>query len=260
MSLYLIQSEPSPLLQLPGVPSSEAMSVVENVELHNWLHPDNKSKCLCSSLENLPTISPEILSECIPIGSIEFVEKVLQLGHNIPQLTPIIIPEALLNRPEWLSRRIAFSDDIDYAKELFVRWDIDRIFLKSSSRVKSDFTGIYAKNEKLPKTCDSIMFSEVVELQSEWRAFVFRESLVDIRYYMGDPWVMPNRKTIMEMIAAIGQTYPAYTLDIAVSKDNQTIVVEVHNFISCGLYGAEPILGMYTAAYRHEIRSFQSRV
>ena len=39
------------------------------------------------------------------------------------------------------------------------------------------------------------------------------------------------------MVKAFTNTPKAYTLDVAVLRNGQTVVIEVHNFISCGLYG-----------------------
>ena len=39
------------------------------------------------------------------------------------------------------------------------------------------------------------------------------------------------------MVRAFANAPKAYTLDVAVLRNGQTAVIEVHNFISCGLYG-----------------------
>lgn len=57
-----------------------------------------------------------------------------------------------------------------------------------------------------------------------------------------------------EIRETIDKNLSAYTLDVALTSDDQTVPIEVHNFISCGLYGAELHVAMYTRAYREELR------
>lgn len=262
-TIFLLQSEPSPILpQKTCFPSEDVAGAFSRIDEYNWLHPNNAKQCMLSSLSNLSSISPQILSTCIPIGSIEFVEEVLHLAHNIPQLTPIGIPNELLAYPEWLGRKIVFAGSIQESPRIFADLNAERLFVKSTCRVKTDYTDVYQRSDPLPQTSDSVMFSEEIPIESEWRVFVFRERLTDIRCYSGNPWLLPDKSTVMSMIDAIGQKYPAYTLDVAViSKETgfQTVVIEVHNFISCGLYGAAPPLGMYVSAYHFEVQSWKNR-
>ena len=47
------------------------------------------------------------------------------------------------------------------------------------------------------------------------------------------------------------------TVDVAVLANGQTVLIEVHPFISCGLYGFEgpDLLRMVSAAWNHQIQS-----
>ena len=100
---------------------------------------------------------------------------------------------------------------------------------------------------------EKVSVSSIVNFVSEWRCFVFGGMLRDLRYYCGNKWVVPDKDTINSMVNAVGTTMRAYTLDVGVLESGETAVVEVHNFISCGLYGATVPLLMYTAAYDEEI-------
>ncbi len=261
--IFLIQFEPSQNIQ-PQIrlPSEDAASVLARINEYNWMRPNDQKECWQATLAVLQSFSSEFLSACIPIGSIEFIERVLSLAHGIPHILPIGIPDEILSHPEWLGRKIVFTDSIQKAPLIFSHMKTDRLFMKSTGRVKTDFTGIYDRFTPLPTTSDPIMFSEEIQIKSEWRAFVFRQRLMDIRCYSGDPWLVPDKKTVMSMIDAIGQKYPAYTLDVAVTPKEsgfQTVVIEVHNFISCGLYGAVLPLGMYASAYRFELQLWENR-
>ncbi|MDE7243967.1 MAG: ATP-grasp domain-containing protein [Oscillospiraceae bacterium] len=184
------------------------------------------------------------------------------LAYGIPHLFPVGIPDEILPHQEWLGRKIVFADSIQKAPLIFSYLRADKLFIKSAGRVKTNFTDIYDRTTPLPITSDPIMFSEKIQIKSEWRAFVFRQRLMDIRCYSGDPWLIPNKSAVMSMIDAVGQKYPAYALDVAVIPTEsgfQTVIIEVHNFISCGLYGAVLPLGMYASAYRFELQSWKTR-
>lgn len=253
MSLFLLQAEKSPnTLPNKSLFSEDTSTVFSLIDEYNWLHPDNKHICMAASLSRLSSMSLQTLKSCVPIGSIEFVEQVTQLAHGIPQFYPLLIPQALTVRPEWMKRRVAVEDGIWKAQEVFERFETDRLFIKSASRLKTDFTDVYRKSDILPQTEDAIFFSECVNFDSEWRVFVFRSKAIDLRNYAGNPWNIPDKETVLSMVSAIGLNLPAYTLDVGV-MDGKTVVVEVHNFISCGLYGARPPLSMFVSGYRHAL-------
>ena len=101
------------------------------------------------------------------------------------------------------------------------------------------------------------MVSEKIEIESEWRCFVHNKTLVDVCRYAGEFDKIPDRKIIEKMIDAYQNCSPAYTLDVAVLTTGETVVIEVHNFWSCGLYGFpadERILRMAAAAFTWELK------
>lgn len=88
----------------------------------------------------------------------------------------------------------------------------------------------------------SIFLSEWVEhVNSEWRVFVFNGEVRDIRCYSGDVCTLPDK----EYVEKIAKTYSdtsgkhAFTVDVMVTDEGKTDIVELHDFFSCGLYGFE---------------------
>ena len=86
--------------------------------------------------------------------------------------------------------------------------------------------------------------SEVLNIFSEWRVFVFNERIVGVKHYLGDPWAMPDKSVVYQMVREYTDCPAAYTLDVTVAADlysgkSSTVVIEVHPFVSCGLYGFE---------------------
>lgn len=77
----------------------------------------------------------------------------------------------------------------------------------------------------------------MVDIKSEWRAFVYKGELLDVRNYSGDFRIFPDISIIEEMIKDYKNSPKAYTLDVAVDDKENTVLIEIHQFFSCGLYG-----------------------
>ncbi len=160
----------------------------------------------------------------IPVGTVEFVHKYLQI-HNLIIPSPINIPEQLSSKT--FTQRTIF-------REVNKNNLVLGMFTKSSETIKG-FTGIYTGKEQLS---DNIFFqSEIIDIESEYRCFVQKKELKGIQFYLGDFTVFPNVTKILNMISAYTDSPHSYTLDIGVSKELGTFIIEVHNFYSCGLYG-----------------------
>lgn len=231
-------------------------ALVERISLHNWSYPEAKATCDFGQLDLLRsnTYGKEYLKEIIPVGSIEFVEAVMNQAFGVSIIRPQNIPEPLLDN-EFCGRRVLPGTTISNIPQIMADWNVSQVFLKSATRSKSDVTGIYGL-KNLPQTEDEVLVSEVLPLLSEWRVFVFNDVIQDIRHYTGSPYVVPHESVVKHMVRAMEGRLQAYTLDVGVTVGNQwTVAIEVHNFISCGLYGATMPLGMYATAYRQELAS-----
>lgn len=95
-----------------------------------------------------------------------------------------------------------------------------------------------------------LCFSEAVEFVSEWRAFVAYNQLLDIRPYAGDPFIVPDKKTVLGAIEAYYDAPAGCCVDFGVLKDGRTVVVEVNDGRSLGSYGLDPELYAYLLAAR----------
>ena len=75
-----------------------------------------------------------------------------------------------------------------------------------------------------------------------------------MRSYAGDFRATPDFDKIDAMIAAYRNEAPAaYTLDVAVTETGDTVILEVHPFVSCGLYGfdqGDKLIKMLIDGYR----------
>lgn len=122
-------------------------------------------------------------------------------------------------------------------------------FIKPAQRHKL-FTGFVHKGDgesrmKLVKFANpdyddvEVWSSEIVDFRSEYRVFVFRGKVLDMRRYRGDCYWIPDRETLEEMIWDYeydGHAPAAYCLDVG-SVRGLTGLVEVNDALSFGGYG-----------------------
>ncbi len=237
--------------------TAEIGTITEQINEYNWINQGRDEvdveRCAYNSLFDYKDIvfSKVFDPARIPVGSIEFVEKFLQKTIDFPNIYPLLIPHQL---DAYKHRRTTICSSKEEIHNLFSEWEQDKLFIKSADVLKCDYTDIYTKIQidALPKS-QKYFVSEPVNILSEWRVFVFNGKILDIRNYDGDFWLLPNKKEVEEMVSEYsyvggpldkssvnGGNPPAYTLDVAVIEKNnehKTAIMEVHNFVSCGLYG-----------------------
>lgn len=179
----------------------------------------------------------------IPVGDVEFVSEYLKAfyPHAEKALRPLNVPECLFPFAGRKICNVYYRDDFEPMK------GIKDIFSKDMDTIKSPFNGIHCD---VPTYYESKDFeheqvSEVIDILSEWRVIVFQGTIQHIGNYSGEPLVFPDAETIRQMASTYeksGEAPVAYTLDVAVTKDTKTVVIECHRFFSCGLYGFNDVL------------------
>lgn len=197
-----------------------AFHLIKAIEFHNWLYEDDVYRYTLSE-------TPVGSSDDIPIGTLEYVFIHLEVHHNVKkgQIRPINIPPVLLAR-EFSGRDVYLANKEDIPTPAM-------LFIKSNEMYKG-FTDIVDKTVDVPT--GEYLVSEVVDFESEWRAFVQHGKLVGLHHYLGDFKLFPDVAVIESMITAYEQPPYAYTLDVGVLNQT-TSIIEVHPFVSCGLYG-----------------------
>lgn len=113
-------------------------------------------------------------------------------------------------------------------------------FIKSNDRIKGykEFVSNSEINSlTVPKGDYQVSTVLSQEIISEWRGFVFKGELVGLNNYLGRFDIFPNIKLIHEMICEYKSQPVAYTIDIAILEGGENVLIEVHDFFSCGFYG-----------------------
>lgn len=237
--------------------SSDTISIYDSYSYLNWYSKSEEYMLAFSTLGNeyyFKTVKELILEQNpikytgseIAIGSVEFVESILNKN-----LKPINIPSQLMKNKytgRWVGNvsRQQLLRQLDKYKELFI---------KDSITVKRFDPAIIRSEGDISFDSEVYFASEVIDIESEWRAFIFRNKIIDCKQYIGNYTDTIDNNILKSMVAAWTNSPSAYTLDIAKLKNGNTVIIEAHNFISCGLYGFEhgnKLALMSSIAYNEE--------
>lgn len=197
-----------------------SFQLLEAIEYQNWYYNEKRYDVILS--ENCD------IENCIPVGAVEFVLLYLKKYYGIEGVKPINIPPELMN-PTFLKRYVEIVD----TKKSPVLIKDKSMFVKDNNKIKG-FADIVTDGSNLK---GEFLVSELIDIESEWRAFVYDRRLVGLQNYAGDFTMFPNVDLIKEMIKCYTNCPPAYTLDVGLNEKDGTFLIEVHNFFSCGLYG-----------------------
>lgn len=183
--------------------------------------------------------------DSIPVGSLEFVGSYLKNEFGVENLNPIEVPECL-RKSEFLGRNysIVYGSAINTDR---------RLFIKNCSKLKEYSNALnsgYINPNGIEK--DKVyVVSSLIDIACEYRVFVYMDEIIGINRSQGDPLYVYDPKVISKMVnmySVYDRKRPtAYTLDIAVTTSGQTVIIEIHPFVSCGTYGFSEtsLLNMY---------------
>lgn len=174
------------------------------------------------------------LSKDIPvIGPIAEVLKSLEkLGVKKPD--SLEIPNCLTS---FAKRKIWTST----LKEIHAREDIWPVFIKPlkqhklfTGHVIRTFTDLYKSMGNDPET--EVLVSEVVKFESEYRCFILKKNILDMRRYAGDINWYPDIKIVENIVSCFEGQPVAYSVDVG-NVNGNTVLVEINDSYSLGAYG-----------------------
>lgn len=213
----------------------------------------------------------------IPVGSLAFVSKFTRIFYGLELKAPLNIPNTLniktivhrkiYNNINFSNIRTKLVTPEDLPKEFRVDPSDPKsvkVFCKQASKFKTDITGVYTPQElfklvQVRQVRERYFLSSVLDFKAEWHIFVYRGKLVGIKQYNGDPFQNLSKQFVDRLLTRYFQdkSLPsAATLDIGLTTQRKFALIEVHPFVSCGLYGLdEPALlcGMVTNGYQYII-------
>lgn len=205
-----------------------AFTLREAVRYHKWYYGNDSPYDFALS-ETCEIPAAYKLEEIVPVGSVEFVLEFLKKYYGIKNVKPLNIPLQLMT-PSYIKRKMYHIKCI----EPYVNSTGSVLFIKDNSRIKG-YVNYIMPGDSIPP--GNYLVSEVVDIESEWRAFVFNRQLVGLNNYLGDFTMFPDVDLINNMISCYTESPKVYTLDVGISRERGTFLIECHNFFSCGLYG-----------------------
>lgn len=246
-------------------PAADILTIYDNIQFHNWFYDEN-IKGYFSDIANTDRVSDTLQdyymgnsrvvenTNIIPVGGLNFVSA--YLGKHIK---PIDISRVDRKFTEREIQILSYDEMTAYLDRNGPR------FIKSATKCKEFPAGKYDKNsiESIEKSINYLhkshkfMVSELIHLLAEWRLFIHKGKILDCKQYMGSWESRFDEAFVKEMVASIPKSiipYTSYTVDIGLTDANSTVLIEAHNFISCGLYGFEHpnLYKMVKTAYLEE--------
>lgn len=186
-------------------------------------------RCVGFEEDELPSL--DLTPETPVVGWVRTVQNALRrLGVPVPP--PIDYPEAL--RP-WFGRAIektTLGALRGKATDLFVKPVEHKLFTGFLVTDPRDWVEAESFDDDTP-----VWRSEVVDFVSEWRCYVADHRLVGLRHYLDDPWAMPDKTTVLQMVRAWDDAPAGCAVDVGVTRDGRTLLVEVNDGYALGDYG-----------------------
>lgn len=246
-------------------PAADILTIYDNIQFHNWFYGEN-IKGYFSDVANTDRVSDTLQdyymgnsrvvksTNIIPVGGLNFVSA--YLGKHIKPIDISGVDRKFTGREIQI---LSYDEMTAYLDRNGPR------FIKSATKCKEFPAGKYDKNsiESIEKSINYLhkshkfMVSELIHLLAEWRLFIHKGKILDCKQYMGSWESRFDDAFVKEMVASIPKSiipYTSYTIDIGLTDANSIVLIEAHNFISCGLYGFEHpnLYKMVKTAYLEE--------
>jgi len=185
-----------------------------------------------------------INDENIICGSVESASQYLEeLGVNVPAPIDMLkfqeLNSFLLGRKLWLDK---ISNCNLHEKPIFVKpYGKHKEFYPFVQKKEDDY--LMYTQDVVNKDIIAL-FQDVINIKSEWRVYILNAEILKACNYSGAVMLFPNVDTIndilyiSEKIMNIG--IKAYSIDVAVTDKNETVLVELQDGWSIGNYGLNP--------------------
>lgn len=120
---------------------------------------------------------------------------------------------------------------------LFIKPKQGKLFTGFICNSETDIAGRFSPEESISVYC-----SEVRNIVTEWRCFIRYGDILDIRRYKGELGKIYSLKAVKDMVLSYADAPSAYSIDIGLTDNDETIIVEVNDGYSLGSYGLDPLL------------------
>lgn len=173
----------------------------------------------------------------ICIGSVQATSKFFEcIGIDVP---------SYLGYPEQLEKYLGRNISMLYFNQLEAT-DMP-YFVKPAIDVKL-FTGDVVSSEKHLEylvqfdNCkpDTLVYkSELIDFVTEYRVFVSHGKIYGMKHYKGDFLKFIDTSIVNEMVKDFTDCPSAFTLDVGLTDDGRTLLIEVNDMWAIGSYGLD---------------------
>lgn len=175
-----------------------------------------------------PDLASKEISEDTPVfGGIESILTVLPNYCGLPyypgELEKYMLRKVEL-RPIEEVRVGEFFKPVEEQHKLF------------SPRIKDDSFECELSLAKIPKNTE-VIASDAINFVSEFRVYVCSGEILNVCFYKGDPLVRPDSEIISSMVRSCSHYATAFGLDVGVTQEGATSLVEMNDFCCLGNYG-----------------------
>lgn len=213
--------------------------VMAAVKYQNWYRAGSHDMVFSHQAE------AERYLDAVPVGSIQFMRDFVAKTGKEGSFTPINVPEALFDS-RFLKRRMEKVILVNGEKKTF---SVEK-FIKNATVLKG-YSGVA---KETPEGAEGLyLISDKVDIETEWRLFVYRGNIVGMGNYAGDFAMLPDMDFARDCVAMYKDQPIAYTLDIGHNGVLGSFLIEIHDFYSIGLYGFSDyriLPQMFIAGYR----------
>jgi hypothetical protein len=85
-----------------------------------------------------------------------------------------------------------------------------------------------------------IYISTPIDFLSEYRVYVNRGKIIDVKHYFGNWRLFPDPVIIDDMVSKVNSIMPiSYSVDVGILEDGTTALVECNDGYALGNYGVE---------------------
>lgn len=163
------------------------------------------------------------------IGSVEFMNEVFfRVGKKVNAIENTTRPFQVTSLGDALSRGKA-------GERMFIKPKEIKLF---TGFVLDGFN--YPSIESLPQDTEVFVYDEFGRsILSEWRIYVHKDEIIDVRNYSGDVMTFPNFNFVSSIIHDYGENLPvSYTIDVGIlTYTQENVVIEFNDMWAIGNYG-----------------------
>ena len=222
------------ILQMPSTSEIKAVRTAVMLMDAGTAHAVN------ATLESLPSHAQALREGALPVGSVEFVRCAMTLA-GIAEPANLSYPKGC---ERWLRRAISTQRAGDVHHRCFIKPVHTKLFngFVFQPAVHPDALDEHDREQMeifLSLPSDTLVLtSDVITLVSEWRYYVQGGQVIGAARYDpdgSDDAPAPNEVELKQCIADLAITHP-YALDMGVTTDGQTVLIEGNDAWAIGLY------------------------